>query len=324
MILVVGATGQLGSLIVRELGRQGRPVRAMVRPPDTGRDLAEAGAELVTADLLRPETLDDALRGVRAVIATANVVAPTHRGDSHGALARGYEELITRARAAGVERFVYASVPDTPLDDVVPMIAAKRRVEELLAASGMSWVAVRMPPFTEVWLALVGSSIPLRGETRATVARPYAFLRRFRRLTGRTVEDRGLMVLPGSASTRNAFISVHDAARVMVAAVDTSDLTGPLDVGGPEVLDWTDVARIFGEVLGRPVRIRTTPVAVFTAGQRLLARVAPSASNVMGLNRLLATSETPWDTSEVTRRLGVHPLTTVEQVLRGKAALPED
>lgn len=52
----------------------------MVRPPDAGRDLAEAGAELVTAALLRPETLDDALRGVRAVIATANVVTPTHRG----------------------------------------------------------------------------------------------------------------------------------------------------------------------------------------------------------------------------------------------------
>jgi uncharacterized protein YbjT (DUF2867 family) len=323
VILVVGATGQLGSLIVCELGRQGRPVRAMVRPPDAGRDLAEAGAELVPADLLRPETLDDALRGARAVIATANVVAPIHRGDSHGALARGYEELVARARAAGVERFVFASVPDTPLDAVVPMIRAKRRVEELLAASGMSYVAVRMPPFTEIWLALVGSSIPLRGESRTTLTRPYGFLRRFRRVTGRTVEDRGVMVLPGPASTRNAFISVHDAARVMVAAVDATELTGPLDVGGPEVLTWTDVARIFGEVLGRPVRIRTTPVGVFTAGQRLLARVAPSASNVMGLNRLLATSETPWDTTEVARRLGVHPLTTVEQVLREKAALPE-
>ena len=324
MILVVGATGQLGSLIVRELGRQGRPVRAMVRPPDPARDLAEAGADLVTADLTRPETLDAALRGVRAVIATANVVAPTHRGDTHQALATGYEELVTRARAAGVERFVYASVPDTPLDAVVPMIRSKRRVEELLDASGMSWVAVRMPPFTEVWLALVGSSLPLRGEARATVARPYGFLRRFRRATGRSIEDRGVMVLPGPASTRNAFISVHDAARVMVATVDATDLTGPLDVGGPEVLTWTDVARIFGEVLGRPVRIRTTPVGVFTAAQRVLARVAPSASNVMGLNRLLATSETPWDTTEVARRLGVHPMRTVEQVLREKAALPEN
>jgi uncharacterized protein YbjT (DUF2867 family) len=324
VILVVGATGQLGSLIVRELGRQGRPVRAILRPPDAGADLAEAGAELVSADLLRPETLDDALRGVRAVIATANVIVPTRRDDTHQGLARGYAELIERARDAGVERFVYASVPETPLDDAVPLIRAKRAVEEQLAASGMSYVSVRMPPFTEVWLALAGSSIPLRGEPRATVARPYGLLRGFRGLTGRTVERHGLMVVPGSASIRNAFISVPDAARVMAALVDATGFTGPLDVGGPEVLAWTDVARIFGDVLGRPVRVRTTPVGVFTAGQRLLARVAPSASSVMGLNRLIATAETPWDTTEVARQLGVHPLRTVEQVLREKAALPAD
>jgi uncharacterized protein YbjT (DUF2867 family) len=323
VILVVGATGQLGSLVVQELGRQGRPVRAMIRPPDLGRDLVEAGAELVEADLLRPETLDDALRGVRAVIATANVIVPTHRGDSHHALARGYRGLIDRARTAGVERFVYASVPETPLDAVVPLVRAKRAVEQQLADSGMSYVSVRMPPFTEVWLSLVGSEIPLRGEPRATVTRPYGLLRSFRSVTGRTVERRGVMMPPGSASTRNAFLSVHDAARVMAALVDTED-QGPLDVGGPEVLTWTDIARIFGEVLGRPVRVRATPVAAFTLGQRALARVAPSAANVMALSRLLATAESPWDTSEVTRRLGVHPLRTVEQVLREKAALPAD
>ena len=44
----------------------------------------------------------------------------------------------------------------------------------------------------------------------------------------------------------------------------------------------------------------------------------------MALNRLLATAESPWDTSAVTRRLGVDPLKTVEQVLREKAALPAD
>jgi hypothetical protein len=44
----------------------------------------------------------------------------------------------------------------------------------------------------------------------------------------------------------------------------------------------------------------------------------------MGLNRLIATAETPWDTTDVARRLGVHPLRTVEQVLREKAALPAD
>lgn len=324
MILVVGATGQLGSMVVRELGRQGRPVRAMVRPPDRGRDLADAGAELVEADLLRPETLDAALRGVTTVIATANAVAPTRRGDSHDALARGYADLIDRARAAGVQRFVYASVPQAPLDGAVPMVRAKRTVEGALAASGLSYVSLRMPPFMEVWLALVGSSIPVRGEARALVRRRYWFLRRFRVLTGHTVEKHGVMLVPGSASVRNAFISVHDVARVMVAAVDAPDLTGPVDVGGPEILTWTDVARIYGEVLGRPVTVRSTPAGVYALAQRALSRLAPAASNTLALNRLLATAETPWDTSEVSRRLGVHPLRTVEQVLREKAQLPAD
>jgi hypothetical protein len=56
---------------------------------------------------------------------------------------------------------------------------------------------------------------------------------------------------------------------------------------------------------------------VYAAGQRALA-----ASAVLGLDRLIGTAKTPWDTSELTRRLGVHPLRTVEQVLRQKAALP--
>jgi uncharacterized protein YbjT (DUF2867 family) len=324
VILVVGATGHLGSLVVRELARQGQPVRAVVRPPDLARDLVEAGAELISADLLRPETLDGALRGVRAVVATASVVAPVHRGENDEGLVRGYAELIERARGAGVERFVHASIPVTPLDDDVPMVRGKREVERLLADSGISYATVRMPPFTEVWLALPGSSIPVRGEPRAIVTRSYPFLRRLRRLTGTTVERHGVMVVPGPASTRNAFLSVHDAARVMAALVDATDIAGPVDVGGPEVLTWTDVAGIFGEVLGRPVRVLTVPVGAYTAGQRALARVAPSASNVLGLNRVLGTAETPWDTSEVTRRLGVHPLRTVEQVLREKAALPDD
>jgi ActR/RegA family two-component response regulator len=50
--------------------------------------------------------------------------------------------------------------------------------------------------------------------------------------------------------------------------------------------------------------------------------VAPSLAGVMGLNRLIATSETDWDTSDTARRLGLEKRRTVEQVLREKAALP--
>jgi len=46
MILVVGATGQLGSLVVRTLREQDQPVRAMVRDPSAADDLTATGAEV--------------------------------------------------------------------------------------------------------------------------------------------------------------------------------------------------------------------------------------------------------------------------------------
>lgn len=321
MILVVGATGQLGSLVVRELRARDRPVRAMVRDPATVQDLAELGAELVTADLTRAETLPPALTGVTGVVATANPVAPSRPGDTTEALDAGYAELVAQAERADVARFVLASVPPARLDDHVPVVRSKRRIEQALAASGTSWVSLQMPPFIEVWLALVGSELPLRGEERATLARPYATLRQFRRLTGRTVERNGVMVVPGPATTRNAFLSVHDAARAMAAAVEDTSLTGPVRLGGPQVLSWTDVAEVYGRVLGRRVRVVSVPVGAYTVLQRALAGVAPSLSGVMGLDRLIGSSETDWDSSETAARLGLADLRTVEEVLREKAAL---
>jgi uncharacterized protein YbjT (DUF2867 family) len=320
--LVVGATGQVGSLVVKRLRADGAPVRAMVRNPATAADLAATGAELAVADLARPHTLDAALDGVTAIVATANAVAPIHPGDTAAVIDAGYAALIDRAERAGVRRFVFMSVPATPLDERVPVAATKRRIEGLLDESGLSWLSLRTPPFTEVWLALVGSELPLRGEERSTLARAYPTMRRFRRMTGRTIDRRGIMVVPGPSTARQAFLSVHDAAAGLAAAVRPGTGEGPVDLGGPEVLTWRDIAHIFERVLARRVRVVSQPARAFAVLQSVLTPVAPSLAGVMGLNRLIATSETDWDTSDTARRLGLGRLRTVEEILREKAALP--
>jgi uncharacterized protein YbjT (DUF2867 family) len=322
VILVVGATGQLGSRVVQQLLAQGEEVRAMVRDPATAADLTAAGAELAVADLGRPESLDGAVRGVAAIVATANAVAPIRPGDSAALVDAGYTELVRRAERAGVSRFVLSSVPVTRWDAAVPVAWTKRRTEQLLEHSDLSWLSLRMTPFTEVWLALVGSEIPLRGEPRATLARAYPTLRRFRRMTGRTVERNGMMLVPGRRSSRQAFLSMDDAARALAAGVRPETGEGTVELGGPEVLSWSDVAGIYERVLGRRVRVVSQPAGVFAVGQRLLGPVAPSLAGVMALSRLIATSETDWDTTDTARRLGLHRLRAVEEILREKAALP--
>ena len=59
------------------------------------------------------------------------------------------------------------------------MLAKRDLEKKLLRKASASWV-LRLPPFMESWFALVGSSLPLRGEPNATIGRPSPFLRRFR------------------------------------------------------------------------------------------------------------------------------------------------
>ena len=68
-VLVVGATGSIGRLVVEEAIRQGHAVRALARNPGQASQLRPE-AQVVIGDVTRPETLFDAVDGVDAVVFT--------------------------------------------------------------------------------------------------------------------------------------------------------------------------------------------------------------------------------------------------------------
>jgi uncharacterized protein YbjT (DUF2867 family) len=306
MHLVVSGSGQLGTVLVRQLVAAGTPVRAFVRPMSQYRHLVGSGAELAFGDLRDAGSVRAAVAGADIVLATANVAAPKP-GDSHDSVEAGYQALISEAADQGVKRFVFSSVPVNSVDDQVPTFRAKRQTEKALMASGLPYTILRCAPFMEVWLAFPGSSIPSRGEENPTVDRPYPFMRRFRGLTGKAIEDKGRMTVNGRASLRNAFVSLHDVARLMIAAAEH-----------PQTRN-----QVFDEVLGRPVKVSTLPPGLFRGMQQVLRPFAPAASNAMGMNYLIGISETPWDSNELARLVGVGKLRTVRDFLTDKAALPE-
>jgi nucleoside-diphosphate-sugar epimerase len=73
-VLVTGATGLIGGNVCRVLAGQGRRVRALVRDPAQATELSALGAELVTGDITRPETLTAAVSGCAAVVHAAAVL----------------------------------------------------------------------------------------------------------------------------------------------------------------------------------------------------------------------------------------------------------
>src|SRR5262245_38623214 len=112
MILVVGATGQVGSGVVRGLRARGADVSALVRGSRNADALTTTGVRIVRGDLRDPSSLRNVCEGVDCVVATANTIVPRpgERAD-FDAIARGYQELGRLARAAGVRRFIFISVP---------------------------------------------------------------------------------------------------------------------------------------------------------------------------------------------------------------------
>ena len=213
-------------------------------------------------------------------------------GDDPARLDDALVRLVDVAGVRGVHRVVLPSLPVSTVDAQVPLVAERRRLEAEVRDPVPGSVILRFPPFMECWLALAGSSLPLRGEPSTAIGRPSPFLRRFREGHGVDRREAGLMLVPGPTAHRQAFIAVADAAAACAAAVSRPELARrTLDVGGPEVLTWDDVAAIFSRLLGRKVRAVSAPVGVFAVAAALLRPVAEVPSRTMALNRYLGTSE---------------------------------
>ena len=115
MNLVVGATGQLGSEICRQLAAKGTPVRALVRAtsdPAKVEALRKLGAEIVLGDVRDRASLDAACRGVSTVISTVSAMPFSYRpgeNDLNSVDIGGVTNLIAAAKAANVRHLIYTS-----------------------------------------------------------------------------------------------------------------------------------------------------------------------------------------------------------------------
>ena len=280
MILVVGATGQLGSLIARQLLEHDMDVRVLVRPNSLYQPLVDAGALPVFGDLKDRASLDAAVKGVDVVITTANAVAATGTDTIEAVDLLGNRNLIDAARAAGVGRFIFISALGSTPDSPVPLMRAKGLSEEHLRASGMPFTILAPNFFMEVWIgAIVGLAV---------------------------AEERAVTIV-GAGQRKHSMVSMLDVAAFAVASVGHPAATNRyLAIGGPQALSWRDVVAIYEQLLGHAVGIQTV------AHGEVVPGLPPIAS---GLMAAMDTYDSPLDMAETARIFGVE-LTSVEAFAR--------
>jgi uncharacterized protein YbjT (DUF2867 family) len=224
--LVVGATGNLGSEIVRLLREAGKKVHGTARHtsnPGKRRLLEEIGTEVVLADLKDRASIDAACAGATCVISTANAMVSRQDGDGIESVdEQGQLALVDAARAAGVKHFVFVSFPPQEIDSAFQR--SKRAVERKLADGTMPWTIIQPTNFMEVWLTPIVGFDPANGHARVF----------------------------GTGDRPVSWVSLHDVARFSAAASHSPSFVGrTVGLGGPDALSPLQVIDIF-EQLGSP------------------------------------------------------------------------
>jgi uncharacterized protein YbjT (DUF2867 family) len=246
-ILLTGATGFVGSLLLPVLQREGHDVRALSRHPE---NLAGLPAEVLRGDAVTGEGLERALRGVEVAYYLIHSMEPSPGGVGfveRERLAAG--NFAAAAQAAGVRRIVY-------LGGLVPRwgetagAARARRSRHLASREEVE----------RILLEAVPDSLALRASI-VIGARSRSF-----RLLVRLVERLPVLTLPAWQRYRTQPIDERDVI-AMLAACARSELSGEvLEVGGPDVLSYGEMlARIAEAMLvGRPtlrLGVNLTPIA---------------------------------------------------------------
>ena len=261
MILVVGATGSLGGRIVRGLLEQGKDVRVFVRrdsPSEqmaqqglahTVQSLIDAGAQPAWGDLRDRASIEAAVAGVDTVISTANAVKRWGEDTLETVDRQGTLDLIDAARAAGVRRFLYASVQGASADSPVRLFQIKDECEKALRAGEMTYTIVQPSIFMEIWIGMM-VGIPL--------------------MTQQTI------TLIGRGDHAHNFMSEQDVADYFIAMIDNpAAFNQAVMIGGPASYTWTEIVERVGDRLGAPLPLQYAPpgstIAYLPEGANALA-----------------------------------------------------
>lgn len=232
-ILVMGASGYIGSHLVPLLAGRGHRVRAAARNLDALAARQWVGVECVAADVLRPESLDAALAGVEVAY---YLVHSMGSGKNFPQLDRTAARNFRRAaERAGVHRIVYLGGL-LPSGERSTHLDSRAETGEILRDGPI--------PVTEIRAGIIVGA----GSAAFEVIRDL-------------VLHLPVMTTPRWVRSRTQPIALPDLLEYIVRIPEVSETSGQIyDVGGPDTLSYADMMRVFARVTGRRIHIIPLPV----------------------------------------------------------------
>src|SRR3954464_2641079 len=248
MILLTGATGNIGSAVLRRLTARGERVRCLVRDP------RRLGAERVRVqialgDLSDPSSFRNALRGVDTVIHLAAAIRDQPRASIEELNAIATYRLLRAAERARAERFVYFSA----------IGASEHQRSRFFQAKALAERAVEESDLASVTFA--PSIVYSPGDPWMTLLKRLSLL--------------PALPVSGSGRARYQPIWADDAAACVIAVLDRKlDRHARFGLAGPETLTYDGIVRTSLRAWGRRRRLLHVPLPVVRAGLGAVETIA--------------------------------------------------
>jgi dihydroflavonol-4-reductase len=263
LVLVTGASGFVGSAVVRALIAEGYPVRALVRASSPRANLAALDVETVEGDMRDPESVARAMTGVRYLmhVAADYRLWSSEREEIRRNNVSGTKTVMEAALRAGVERIVYTSS--------VAALALRldgQTADETVALTETA--AIGAYKQSKVAAQLLVETMIARDALPAIIVNPSTPIgpRDIRPTpTGRIVVEAASGRMPGYVDTGLNLVHVDDVAAGHVAALTRGKIGERYILGGQNVM-LADMLRDITRLVGRrPPRVRIPRRLLFPA-----------------------------------------------------------
>lgn len=249
MILLTGATGTVGSALLRRLTAAGEPVRCLVRDP---RRLGpeRVRVQIVLGDLAEPASFRNALRGVSRVVHLAASIRDQPGASIEELNGVATMRLLRAAESAGVERFLFFSTLGASELSSARFFRAKALAERAVLASRLDT------------LVLAPSIIYAPGDP---------WLRLLRRMSYLPV-----MPIAGAGDAAYQPIWAEDVAAAVANVLSEPERAGRrrIELAGPEILTYDQIARTALAAFGRPRPLAHLPRPLVRAVLRVAGWIA--------------------------------------------------
>ncbi len=216
-ILVTGATGTVGSEVVKQLSAKGANVRACCHTLSKADKIRGSGVETIEFDYHKPETVEPAFKGVEKLFLLTTPLA--------GNMVEITAKLVAEAKKAGVKHIVEQSVLGADTEATVLPLRWHRQAEKIVEESGI--------PYTYV--------------------RPTGFMQNFSNFLAQTIKAQNA-IFTTTGDGKVSFVDARDIAAVVVEALTGDGHEGKIyPVTGPAAISYDQAAEILSEVLGRKI-----------------------------------------------------------------------